>query len=273
MERNSFIFYKGWREAIKDLPDDVRLEIYESIIEYATTGNLRGLKPMASIAFNFIKIDIDRDTEKYMSTVERNRNNGSKGGRPKSENPSELKEPTKPSGLSGNPRKPKKADNDNEYDNEYVDDNDSDSKKKETSPNGEAKKDDLSLFPVENVEKIDWVGLMNYFNTTFQDKLPSIKSIDNKRKKAIRACIAQYNKQAVFDVLQLVLNSPFLLGQNNENWRCTFDWIFKPAHFTKIYEGNYNGKRTDTTTTRRESISRLKGLAEQVLQGTSSEKD
>ena len=31
MERNSFIFYKGWREAIKDLPDDVRLEIYESM--------------------------------------------------------------------------------------------------------------------------------------------------------------------------------------------------------------------------------------------------
>ena len=79
MERNSFIFYKGWREAIKDLPDDVRLEIYESIIEYATTGNLRGLKPMANIAFNFIKIDIDRDTEKYMSIVERNKSNGSKG--------------------------------------------------------------------------------------------------------------------------------------------------------------------------------------------------
>ena len=69
MERNSFIFYKGWREAIKDLPDDVRLEIYESIIEYATTGNLRGLKPMANIAFNFIKIDIDRDTEKYKMCI------------------------------------------------------------------------------------------------------------------------------------------------------------------------------------------------------------
>ena len=96
MERNSFIFYKGWREAIKDLPDDVRLEIYESIIEYATTGNLRGLKPMANIAFNFIKIDIDRDTEKYMSIVERNKSIGSKGGRPKSENPKEPKEHTNP---------------------------------------------------------------------------------------------------------------------------------------------------------------------------------
>ena len=139
MERNSFIFYKGWREAIKDLPDDVRLEIYESIIEYATTGNLRGLKPMANIAFNFIKIDIDRDTDKYMSIVERNKSNGTKGGRPKSENPSEPKEPTEPSGLFGNPRKPQKADNDNVYDDEYVDDNDSDFKKKETSPKGESK--------------------------------------------------------------------------------------------------------------------------------------
>lgn len=110
MERNSFIFYKGWREAIKDLPDDVRLEIYESIIEYATTGNLRGLKPMANIAFNFIKIDIDRDTEKYMSIVERNKSNGSKGGRPKSENPKEPKEPTKPTGLFGNPKEPTKPD-------------------------------------------------------------------------------------------------------------------------------------------------------------------
>lgn len=270
MERNSFIFYKGWREAIKDLPDDVRLEIYESIIEYATTGNLQGLKPMANIAFNFIKIDIDRDTEKYMSIVERNKSNGTKGGRPKSENPNKPKEPTEPSGLFGNPRKPKKADNDNVYDDEYVGDNDSDSKKKETSPDGEAKKDDLSLFPDE---KVNFVELMRYFNETFAGKLSAIKSIDDKRRKAIKARIAQYSKQAIFDVFQKVLSSPFLLGENDRNWRCDFDWIFKPMNFTKILEGNYNGKRTDTTTTRRESVSRLKGLAEQILQGTSSEED
>lgn len=270
MERNSFIFYKGWREAIKDLPDDVRLEIYESIIEYATTGNLQGLKPMANIAFNFIKIDIDRDTEKYRSIVERNKNNGSKGGRPKSENPNKPKEPTKPSGLSGNPQKTKKADNDNGYDDEYVDDNDYDSKKKETSPNGESKKDELSLFPME---KIDFVGLMNYFNSTFKNKLPVIKSIDDKRKKAIKARIAQYNKQAIFDVFQKVLNSPFLLGENDRNWRCDFDWIFKPTNFTKILEGNYNGKRTDTATTRRESVSRLKDLAGELLRNSSPKED
>lgn len=109
MERNSFVFYKDWMEAIRDLPDDVRLDIYECVIEYATTGNIKGLKPMANIAFNFIKTTIDRDIEKYGAIVERNRRNGINGGRPT--NP---KEPKKPSGLFGNPKEPKKPDNDSD---------------------------------------------------------------------------------------------------------------------------------------------------------------
>ncbi|KAA3948302.1 hypothetical protein F3F43_25325, partial [Bacteroides ovatus] len=127
------------------------------------------------------------------------------------------------------------------------------------------KKDELSLFPEE---KIDWGGLMDYFNSTFKGKLPAIKSIDAKRKKAIKARVAQYGKQAIFDVFQLVLDSPFLLGQNDKNWRCTFDWIFLPTKFTNILEGNYNGKRTDTAATRRESVSSLTDLAEELLQSS-----
>lgn len=65
MERNSFVFYKDWMEAIKDLPNDIILEIYDSITEYAFSGNIPNLKPMAKIAFNFIKADIDRSLNKY----------------------------------------------------------------------------------------------------------------------------------------------------------------------------------------------------------------
>ena len=172
------------------------------------------------------------------------------------------KNPQNPVGYLETHENPK-ADNDNEHDN--VDDNDSDFKKKETSPKGESKKDELSLFPEE---KIDWGGLMDYFNSTFKGKLPAIKSIDAKRKKAIKARVAQYGKQAIFDVFQLVLDSPFLLGQNDKNWRCTFDWIFLPTKFTNILEGNYNGKRTDTAATRRESVSSLTDLAEELLQSS-----
>jgi len=83
MERSSFVFYKDWKEAIKGLPDDIRLEIYDSITGYAFGDNIEGLKPMAAIAFNFMKTTIDRDIERYMSIAERNRNNGKNGGRPK----------------------------------------------------------------------------------------------------------------------------------------------------------------------------------------------
>ena len=109
MERPSFVFYKDWMEAIRDLPDEIRLEIYESIIMYATLGKLPVLKPMANIAFNFIKTTVDRDAEKYISIIERDRRNGAAGGRPK-----------KPTVIFGNPEEPKN------HDNVHDDDNDND---------------------------------------------------------------------------------------------------------------------------------------------------
>lgn len=114
-ERKSFVFYKDWRDAIKDLPDDVRLELYDCIMEYAFMGKLGGLKPMVSIAFNFIKPNIDRDAQKYMSVLDRNKSNGSKGGRPKKVIEEGSDNPQKPSGFSKNP---KNLDNDNDNDNE-----------------------------------------------------------------------------------------------------------------------------------------------------------
>lgn len=141
---------------------------------------------------------------------------------------------------------------------------------KETSPNGEEKKDELSL---SHSQKIDWVGLMNWYNSLFRDKLPAIKSMTETRKKAVKARIAQYGKESIRTVFNLVLQSSFLLGGNDHNWKCDFDWIFKQANCTKILEGNYNGKRTDTATTRRESVSRLKQLAGAILQGAESKKD
>ena len=140
---------------------------------------------------------------------------------------------------------------------------------KESTPNGVPKKGELSL---TTTDKIDFVNLMEYFNSTFSGKLQAIKSIDDKRKKAIKARAAQYGKQAIFDVFQIVLKSEFLLGNNDRNWRCDFDWIFKASKFTNILEGNYNGKRTDTAATKRESVRSLKDLAGAILQGAEPEK-
>lgn len=81
--KDSFIFHKEWRDAISGLPAEVRLEVYDAIIEYGISGTLAQLKPMAMLAFNFVKAAIDRDNERYDAICKRNRENGKNGGRPR----------------------------------------------------------------------------------------------------------------------------------------------------------------------------------------------
>lgn len=137
---------------------------------------------------------------------------------------------------------------------------------KEISPEGDTKKDELSLNPHPQIEHVDFVRLQEYFNTTFNGKLSMVVNMTEARRKAVKARIAQYDKETVFTVLKNVAASPFLLGCNDRNWKCDFDWIFKAGNFTKILEGNYDEKRNNNTAGgRKESVSRLKGLAEAIL--------
>jgi hypothetical protein len=132
--KESFIFYKSWMEALKDVPDDIRLEVYDCIIEYAFSGKIPSLKPMAKMAFNFIKNDIDRASEKYAKIVDRNRNNGKNGGRPK--------KPENPVGFSETQENP------NEDDNEDVDVNDNKSSfKKEAKGEIPLEENSSEIFP------------------------------------------------------------------------------------------------------------------------------
>ena len=62
-------------------------------------------------------------------------------------------------------------------------------------------------------------------------------------------------------VFDLVLNSPFLLGENNRNWRADFDWIFKPSNFVKILEGNYLKRESNGTCKQNRDTNRKSELA------------
>lgn len=140
---------------------------------------------------------------------------------------------------------------------------------KEKSPKGDTKKDELSLSTTVKNEPVDFVGLQSYFNETFKDKLPLVANMTEARRKAVKARIAEYDKNTVYRVLQKVAASTFLLGCNDRNWKCDFDWIFKAANFTKILEGNYDEKRNNNTASgRKETVSRLTDLAEAILAGT-----
>lgn len=92
-------------------------------------------------------------------------------------------------------------------------------------------------------DKINYNALMDTFNKMFEGKLPKITAMTDKRKKAVKARSSEHGKKAIMDVLDNVCQSSFLLGHNNQNWSCDFDWIFRPTNFIKILEGNYNDTR------------------------------
>lgn len=128
-------------------------------------------------------------------------------------------------------------------------------------------------------EKIDYEAFMHYFNKTFSGKLPSIREMSDPRKKSVKRCISDYGKERVIEAYSKILSSPFLLGKNSE-WRCDFDWIFKPKNFLKILEGTYNERNNtlkpavgnSVAEQRKGSVDVLFDLAGKILQEASGEK-
>lgn len=82
MDRQSFIFHREWAEALKKLPKDVRVEVYDAIIEYGLSGTTSAaLKPVADALFTVFRARLDVDKKRYEETVNRRREAGLRGGR------------------------------------------------------------------------------------------------------------------------------------------------------------------------------------------------
>lgn len=79
MKKKSFIFNVAWQEILLEYPAEVRLEVYDAVIRYAASGIRSELKPMAKMAFSFIKNEIDYNAEKYDDIVQKRSEAGKKG--------------------------------------------------------------------------------------------------------------------------------------------------------------------------------------------------
>lgn len=122
-----------------------------------------------------------------------------------------------------------------------VNDNDN----KESPSNEGPKKAGLSSPPCR--EKIDYTKLKDYFNDfAKQAGIPQISILTEARKAAIRARVAQYDKETIGTVMRKVTESDFLRGKNDRNWQATFDWIFKQQNFTRILDGEFDNKKHRT---------------------------
>lgn len=84
------------------------------------------------------------------------------------------------------------------------------------------------------------VALYHEICTSF----PRLRSIGDKRKKAIAARWKEYghNADTFRELFNLAEGSDFLKGKNAKDWRADFDWLLNSANMAKVLEGKYNDK-------------------------------
>lgn len=106
--KNSFVFYRSFFEALQDLNDKDRLKLYDAICDLALNDEDTQLKGIANTVFKLIKPQVIANTERYT--------NGKKGGRPKKETIGFENKKT----TGFDPEKPNVNDNVNVNENENV---------------------------------------------------------------------------------------------------------------------------------------------------------
>jgi len=90
-------------------------------------------------------------------------------------------------------------------------------------------------------EKIRYQQVADLFNTLCPS-FPSIKSLSDARKKAIKARLNTYSLDDFRTLFEKAEASPFLKGANDRNWSATFDWLIKDENMAKVLDGNYDKK-------------------------------
>jgi len=164
----------------------------------------------------------EADIADYHKSAQRNRENGKRGGRPKSVGKKPKENPVgSQSDASGNPVVTLTTNHKPLTTNQDILSN-------ESMPETDVSD---TFDPKDVVEVWNEVAL----------KLgkPKVRDLTPERRQLLKARMAQYALDDFVVVFNNIERSPFLRGDHG--WRgCTFDWVFKKSNFQKILEGNYN---------------------------------
>ena len=160
-DKKSFILYCDQQGVFNQLPDEIAGKLIKHIFAYVNDENPICDDLLLSIAFEPIKLQLKRDLVKYDQYIDKQKVNGSKGGRPIKPKETQI--------TQAFFNKPKKADNDN------VNDNDSD---KDIKSNNGAKR----ILPPTKDECIDLFKTNNYSISEGAAFFHYWESMDWKRK-------------------------------------------------------------------------------------------
>jgi len=199
--KKSFLLYCDLKHTIDKLPDETAGKLLKLILDYANGDFKEPNDLLLQVVFEPIKQSLIRDLEKYDAKVIRNRENGSKGGRPSKED-----NPKKPTGLIDNPLKAKKADSDSDSDNDSVSDSGNEREIVKVKNNKEPKS--INDF-VKLMDSEKYLGTDELLNKAFinfiqmrinMKKIPTKKAVEILTKKLKE--LSKANKDVAIKILE-----------------------------------------------------------------------
>ena len=114
---------------------------------------------------------------------------------------------------------------------------------------------DMSLFQSDETPKTAYQDIVDEWNKLNSYGVRKIRSINSgsSRAKLLKARIDQYGKDAIFEAIEKVKQSDFLLGRTGrigqyKNWQFDFDWFVKPNNFQNVIEGKYDNENASSAT-------------------------
>lgn len=288
MAKESFSFYRDWKNSLKSLPNEQKLELYNAIVDYGLDGIESAASPIVKMAMTFIKGQIDRNNQRHQQRVEQLRVSGSMGGRPRKnqkvlEKPNGFQENQKNQMVFEKPYNNKENINNNTKENKDKANNTLDANASLSScDDAEVAEVDTGEYISYKDEKVDIARFITFWNNRVEgSQVPKIVCIKGQRRTMLEARLKQFGKRALFEAVDKLGHSDFLRGMTTDNgWHATFDWLVGPRNFVKVLEGNYdnktvsygNDKSNQKTVREREQEKRLDGYAE-VIQKLLDESD
>jgi uncharacterized phage protein (TIGR02220 family) len=93
----------------------------------------------------------------------------------------------------------------------------------------------------DSVESVSCQQIVDLYNSICKS-FPSVRSLSEARKKAIKARLKTYSLDDFKTVFENAEASSFLKGSNERNWSASFDWLIADKNMAKVLEGNYVDK-------------------------------
>ena len=100
---------------------------------------------------------------------------------------------------------------------------------------------DESEPPAPEKQSVSCQQIVDMYNSICKS-FPSVRSLSESRKKAIKARLKTYTIEDFKTVFENAEASSFLKGRNERNWSANFDWMISDKNMAKILEGNYADK-------------------------------